>query len=256
MNLKEIEKKYKITADYHTHTVYSRVGPYFHGKGRIIDNVRAASEKGLSELAITDHGPSDFYGLDPKRIPEMRADIEEAQRAYPDVKIYLGVEADIVDSANGLDVAAGDFKDYDFVNAGYHYVPKCNMMGNFASFHAPISEKYKAKLREDNTKRIVKALTSNNIKILTHPGDKAYINEEEVAAACEKTGTLVEINARHKHPNADDLKIYAAYDVNFVISSDAHKPEHVGRYAESLELAFEAGIGIDRIVNVVERKDG
>ena len=256
MDIKELERKYRITADYHTHTVYSRVGPYFHGKGRIIDNVRAASERGLSELAITDHGPSDFYGLDPKRIPEMRADIEEAMKAYPDVKVYLGVEADIVDSANGLDVAAADFRDYDFVNAGYHYVPNCNMIGNFASFHAPISEKAKAKLREENTKRIVKALTNNKINILTHPGDKAYINEEEVAAACEKTGTLVEINARHKHPDAEDLKIYAAYDVKFVISSDAHKPEHVGRYAESLALAFEAGIGIERIVNIEERKDG
>ena len=256
MDIKEIERKYRITADYHTHTVYSKVGPYFHGKGRIIDNVCAASERGLSELAITDHGPTDFYGLDPKRIPEMRADIEEAMKAYPDVKVYLGVEADIVDSVNGLDVAAGDFKDYDFVNAGYHYVPNCNMIGNFASFHAPISEKAKEKLREENTKRIVKALTNNIINILTHPGDKAYINEEEVAAACEKTGTLVEINARHKHPNAEDLRIYAAYDVKFVISSDAHKPEHVGRYAESLALAFEAGISADRIINIEERKDG
>lgn len=227
-----------------------------HGKGRIIDNVRAASERGLRELAITDHGPSDFYGLDPKRIPEMRADIEEAMRAYPDVKVWLGVEADIVDSANGLDVAAADFADYDFVNAGYHYVPNCNMACNFASFHTPISQKAKEKLRKENTARIVKALENNKIKILTHPGDKAYINEEEVAAACERTGTLVEINARHKHPNADDLKIYKKYDVKFVISSDAHKPEYVGRYAESLALAFEAGIEVERIVNIEERKDG
>lgn len=256
MTVNEIKEKYRITGDYHTHTIYSRVGPYLHGKGRIIDNVRAASEKGLSEIAITDHGPSDFYGLDPKRIPEMRADIEEAMKAYPDVKVYLGVEADIVDSANGLDVAPEDFKDYDFVNAGYHYVPNCNMMGNFASFHVPVSGKAKEKLRADNTARIVRALTNNKIKILTHPGDKAFIDEEAVAAACEKSGTLVEINARHRHPNAADLRIYAAHDVKFIISSDAHKPENVGRYAESLALAFEAGITPDRIVNIEERKDG
>lgn len=251
MNLEDIKQLYKLTADYHTHTVYSRVGPYLHGKGRIIDNVRAASERGLRELAITDHGPSDFYGLDPKRIPEMRADIEAAMKEFPDVKVYLGVEADIVDSANGLDVASADFKDYDFVNAGYHYVPNCNMMANLASFHLPLSESAKARLREKNTERIVKALTNNNIKILTHPGDKAYIDEEAVAAACEQTGTLVEINARHRHPDVKDLRIYAAYDVKFVLSSDAHKPEHVGRYAESLALAFEAGIDAERIVNVI-----
>lgn len=221
-----------------------------HGKGRIIDNVRAASELGLREIAITDHGPSDFYGLDPKRIPEMRADIEEAITKFPDVKVWLGVEADIVDSANGLDVAAENFADYDFVNAGYHYVPGCNMMGNFLSFHVPCSETSKAKLRKENTARIVKALESNNIKILTHPGDKAFIDEETVAEVCERTGTLVEINARHRHPDVRDLAIYKKYDVRFVISSDAHRPEHVGRYAESLALAFAAGIDTDRIINI------
>ena len=256
MDLKEIEEKYIITGDYHTHTVYSRVGPYLHGKGRIIDNVRAASEKGLREIAITDHGPTDFYGLDLKRLPDMRADIEEAMRAYPDVKVYLGVEADIVDSENGLDVPVESVNDFDFINAGYHYVPNCHMMENFTSFHMPISAKKKEELRRANTARIVKALTSNKIKILTHPGDKAYIDEEIVAAACEKTGTLVEINARHRHPDAEDLRIYAAHDVKFIISSDAHKPADVGRYAASIALALDAGISIERIVNIEERKDG
>ena len=82
---------------------------------------------------------------------------------------------------------------------------------------------------------------------------KAFIDEHRIAKACEQTDTLVEINARHKHPNVDDLKIYAQYDVQFVISSDAHLPIHVGRYAESLALALEAGIDVDRIVNIERR---
>ncbi len=253
MTIQEIEEKYRITADYHTHSVYSRVGPYIHGKGTILENVKAAHEKGLSELAITDHGPADFYGLDPKLIPQMRADIEKAMKAYPDVKVYLGVEADIVDSENALDIVSSDFELFDFVNAGYHYVPSAHMMENFRSFHLPVSAKEKERLRKQNTLRILKALKNNKIKILTHPGDKAYIDEKLVAMACAETGTLVEINARHKHPNAEDLKIYAAQDVKFVISSDAHKPENVGRYARSLALAFKAGIDADRIVNIEER---
>ena len=39
-----------LNADYHTHTVFS------HGKGDVIDNARAAAEKGLKELGIADHG--------------------------------------------------------------------------------------------------------------------------------------------------------------------------------------------------------
>lgn len=253
MNTKEIESKYIITADYHTHSVYSRVGPYFHGKGSIMDNVRAAHEKGLKEVAITDHGPSDFYGLDLKLIPKMRAEIEEAMKAFPDVKVYLGVEADIVDSENALDVSRSEFAEFDFVNAGYHYVPGGNLIRNFLAFQGRGSAATVEELRYDNTQRIIKALTSNNIMILTHPGDKAYIDEEAVAKVCAETDTLVEINARHRHPNAEDLKIYVAHDVKFVISSDAHSPDKVGRYAKSLALAFAAGIDVSRIVNIEER---
>ena len=251
--LEELKKKYMLKFDYHTHTIYSRVGPYFHGKGRVIDNARAAAKRGLASLAITDHGPSDFYGLNLKKIPQIRREIAAAMHAFPKLKIYLGVEADIVDTPNGLDVSPEDFALFDFVNAGYHYVPKCHMIHNFVAFRAPWLKKLKEKLRFQNTERIIKALKSNDIKILTHPGDKAFIDEHAVAKACEETGTMVEINARHKHPDVRDLQIYKNYDIDFVISSDAHRPKHVGRYAESLALALEAGIDPARIVNIEKR---
>ena len=254
MDIKETANNYILTGDYHTHSVYSRVGPHRHGKGSIMDNVRAAHEKGLRELAITDHGPDNFFGLDIARIADMRADIKEAMEAYPDVKVYLGVEADIVDSENGLDVAERDFLLFDFVNAGYHYVHNCHMYANLFAYRAPIFSGQIERLRKQNTERIIKALTNNKIKILTHPGDKAYVDEEEIAACCAMTGTLVEINSRHSHPDADDLRIYAAHDVSFIISSDAHRPESVGVYLNSLEMALSAGIDPARIVNIEERK--
>lgn len=250
MDIQEIKQKYKLIFDYHTHTVYSRVGPYLHGKGRIIDNARAASKAGLKELAITDHGPTDFYGLSISNLPKMRKDIAKAEKKYPGLKVYLGVEADITDSPTGIDVGPEDFGKFDFVNAGYHYVPNCHMIANWLSFHIPFPKILRERLRRQNTARIVRALKSNNINILTHPGDKAFIDEHAVAKACEETGTLVEINARHRHPNKDDLQIYKTYDVSFVISSDAHKPKYVGRFAESMSLALEAGIDPSRIVNI------
>ena len=250
MSVEDLKNTYRLRYDHHTHTVYSRVGPYFHGKGRIIDNARAAAKRGLDSLAITDHGPSDFYGLSIKKLPDMRRDIAKAKLTFPKLKVYLGVEADIVDTKSGIDVKPEDFGRFDFVNAGYHYVPRCHMIHNWLSFHLPWPKLLRKRLRKQNTARIVKALKNNDINILTHPGDKAFIDEHAVAKACEETGTLVEINARHKHPDADDLRIYKQYDVNFVISSDAHRPKHVGRYAESLALALEAGIDPERIVNI------
>lgn len=254
MTIHELERKYKITGDFHTHTIYSKVGPYLHAKGTILSNVAAAARIGLREIAITDHGPLEFYGLSKKKLPKMREEIEAAARVYPSVKVYLGVEANIMDSPNGLDVTPDEFKDYDFVNAGYHYgVPKCGMIMNWISFHLFASPELKEKVTKRNTELVLRALRKNKIKILTHPGDKAFFDMEALANACEETGTLVEINARHKNPDAEDLKIFAKYNVKFIISSDAHKPNDVGRYRRSLALAFEAGIPASRIVNIEER---
>ena len=253
MDTETIRKTFRLIADYHTHTVYSRVGPYLHGKGTVLQNAAAASLRGLRELAITDHGPMDFYGLDLKKIPQIIDDIVKAMKRFPSVRIYLGVEADIVDTPNGLDVSKEDFALFDFVNAGYHYVPNCHMIQNWLAFRFPCPVKVKEKLRKQNTDRIIKALKSNNIRILTHPGDKAYIDTHAVAKACEETDTLVEINARHRHPDCDELKVFAEYDVRFVISSDAHRPEKVGRYVKSMALALSAGISPDRIVNIEKK---
>ena len=254
MTLAEIGKKYRLTADYHTHTVYSVVGPYKHGKGTIMENVEWAHNEGLAELAITDHGPKDFYGLDPKKIPKIRAEIAEAMERYPDVKVYLGVEADIMDSPNGLDVAPEEIADYDFINAGYHYIfPRAHMIANWISFNLPCPQSFKDKMSKINTELALRALHNNNIKILTHPGDKAYFDIDALAAACEETGTLVEINARHKRPNVDDIKQMAKHAVKFVIDSDAHTPDKVGRYVRSVELALAAGV-LDRVVNVHPRQ--
>ena len=253
LSIEEAKSKYRLIADWHTHTVHSKVGPYLHGKGTIKENALAAYDRGLSELAITDHGPSDLYGLDLGSVAAMRREIVEAEAEFPGLKILLGIEADITDSENGLDVTADEFSLFDFVNAGYHYVPKCRALANWAAFHLPLAAGAREALRAQNTARVIKALKSNDINILTHPGDKAFVDINAIAKACEETSTIVEINARHKHPNEEDLKIFASHDVKFAISSDAHKPGRVGSYAESLCLAISAGIDPERIVNIEQR---
>ena len=53
-----------LTADYHTHTVYS------HGKGKIIENALVAKEKGLKQIGISDHGfAHPAFGLTKRKIP-------------------------------------------------------------------------------------------------------------------------------------------------------------------------------------------
>ena len=106
----------KLTFDWHTHTVYS------HGKGTIEDNVKEARRKGLTSVAITDHGPGHIgYGFRRSRIPYMRAEIDAINRRYDDIRVYMSVEANIINSSGELDVKPEEFELYDFVIAGYHF---------------------------------------------------------------------------------------------------------------------------------------
>lgn len=104
-----------ITADYHSHTTYS------HGKGSVRDNARVANEKGLDHLAITDHAVRHpFIGVSRKQYAAIRADIDEVQKSFPDLKLLMGVEANILGEAGEIDVTDGDIEELDILIAGYH----------------------------------------------------------------------------------------------------------------------------------------
>lgn len=241
---------YRMKFDYHTHTIYSHGPVRPHGKGTIEQNVLVAVKKGLDAIAISEHGPGHLtYGLKMEKLPEMRAEIERLKKLYP-IEIYLSVEANIVNRDNYLDVKPEEYDLFDFVNAGYHYgVTDGYCMENWMYGHG-VRKGKKAKLIEKNTEMIVAALENNDIKILTHPGDKAPVDMDAIAKACEKTGTWMEISTHHAHLTPAEIEICQKYDVSFVISSDAHVPHRVGTFRPGIAKARIAGLDPDRIVNI------
>jgi putative hydrolase len=232
---------------------------YSHGKGDIEDNWLAAKAAGLETLGIADHGPGHIgFGLDPKKIPEMmqkaRAmNLRASKEGGPQVKI--GVEANIIDPDGQLDMSTEDLEQLDFVIAGYHFgtigrAPlKAGLMhaSGFVYSHTRLSS---ARQRDYNTMLVVKALENNKIDILSHPGAKADFDIEAIARACERYGTLMEINNRHGCLTVEGIRQAAKYDVRFSIGSDAHVPQDVGRCDEALARAVEAGLDLSRIVNL------
>lgn len=232
-----------MTFDYHTHTVFS------HGRGSIRDNVQEARSKGLEAIAISDHGPGHLtYGIKRSALPEMRNQIDELNKEFDDIDIYLSVEANILKTGNHLDVTKDEFKDYDFVIGGYHYgVTKGYCISNWLSNRGIMNFK---KLMVKNTDMTVKAIYENDLKILTHPGDKGPFDTMELAKACSDRGTWMEISTHHKNLTVEQIKIAAKTDVLFVISSDAHIPQRVGTFEGGLARAMEAGLDPERIVNI------
>ncbi len=257
-NKEEIIGRYRLKADYHTHTQYSRgLLFYIHGKGTVEENVEAALSHGLEAIGITDHGAGHLcYGMNLNHLSDMRRDVEASQQRHPEICVMLGIEANIINTKNGLDLP-NDKKDaFDYINAGYHHgVPRGNMILNpiYSLGHLPSGST--ERLRIFNTDMAVRALYENDIFILTHPGDKGPFDIRELARACEARGTRMEINNRHRHMTVDEIQQTMDYDISYVIDSDAHHPSEVGGFEHGLQRALEAGLDISRIVNVEKKEE-
>jgi len=222
-----------------------------------MENAAAAVKVGLSTLGISDHGPGHlFYGISMREISSMRKDIKEAKEAHPGLEILLGVEANIVNLSGNLDVSAEEQKLFDYVMAGYHYgafgEQAIKSVGIFlGSCLYNLTARSSVRVRNHNTDMVLATLYSNSIKVLTHPGDKAPFDMIEIIKACEKTGTWMEINCPHAALSTEDIKTAADYDVGFIIGSDAHAAKDVGLPDRALDRVFRAGLGPERIVNLI-----
>lgn len=248
-------EQYRLLYDLHTHTTFS------HGKGSIEDNVKAALSRGLKTVGISDHGPGHVtYGVKSRNIPVMRSEVELLKPRYPEIEILLGIEANIINQSGKLDVTGEELKQFDYLLAGYHY----GVFGenpifalgihaqNFVVsgiFHAGTKTQKKR-----NTELTVRAIYENEIKILTHPGDKGAFDIGEIARACADRGTLMEISTWHDWLTVDGIREAARTDVRFAISSDAHTPERIGDCQGAVDRIKKAGLDFERVVNlIVER---
>ncbi|WP_110953781.1 PHP domain-containing protein [Anaerosinus massiliensis] len=249
----------KLTADYHTHTKYS------HGVGTIEENVISALEKGLSCIAITEHGPAAPYGIQPSVYKHMRETVKILQDKYRGkVKILLGMEANIIDEKGNLDVEDWVLNDCDILLAGFHFdiVYSENLqkirqkLSRRQSIKAKLDESLYQEIVARNTVAMVQALQNYSIDIITHPGDQQPIDIVKIADAAIKQKAALEINNFHRRLNAVQLKMIENFSaVRFVINSDAHRPQDVGKITGALKILQEVNLDLNRIENLHTNDD-
>jgi putative hydrolase len=97
---------------------------------------------------------------------------------------------------------------------------------------------------------VINAIESNDLFIVTHPGDKGDVYIEEVAKVAAKHNTLLEINSHHGYLNSEQLKKIKNTGVEFVIGSDAHSPNNIGNFDKAIKIAKEADLDFSLIKNI------
>ena len=235
-----------ITADYHTHTVYS------HGTGSVEENVLSAIEKGLCEIGISDHGFRQIaHGISKKGYLKQANEIRRLNEKYKNIRILTSVEANIVGTDGSIDMKQEWVSKLDYLIAGFHRTAVPWRVKDLIDlqFTALISPR---KARRNMTDADVAAINTNGLMLITHPGEYIAVDIKRVAEAAASRNVLIEIN--NKHPmSKQNLLIAKETGCRFILSSEAHRPEDVGKVDRAYDAALSAGIECDRIINL--RKD-
>jgi len=217
----------------HTHTLASG-----HAYSTINELARAAAEVGLRGLAITDHGPGLPGGPHRFHFCAMRF----VPRTIAGVRIFRGVEANILDDQGRLDLEPDVLEQLDFVMAGLH--EDCGFCGQDI---------------ERNTRAILAAMENPRVKCISHPGNVVFpARYEEIVMGALATQTALEINnsslmsVSRKGSNANCAEIAALcarIGAPVMIGSDAHICQGVGVFEDALKLLAEAGMPEGQVIN-------
>lgn len=240
-----------ILGDYHTHTKYSRHG---HGKSTILENASVAANKGLKQIAVTDHGFNHmFFGVKRREIPEIKEEIMTA-REVSGVDILLGVEANLISLNGDIDLKEEDYENLDIILMGHHKVVRYNSfkdslkLGCSNILGSPFSPS-KDRINR-NTTAFLKALDKHPIDIITHLNYGCPTDTLAVARMAKQKGVFIELNGKRICFTDKEMDILASEGVKFIINSDAHTKEQVGEVNRAINLIFRLGIPQSLIVNL------
>lgn len=239
-----------LFGDYHMHTKFS------HGKGTVEENARTAREMGLKQIAITDHGLGHIaFGLRKCKLPHLAREIKEASEKYG-IKIYKGVEANIIGLDGQIDIPLDYMDSFDIILCGFHKFVWPNTVNDFFNFFLPnffldlFNIQSSSKRVELNTAAIINNIKRFPVDVLTHINYGLKVDCRRVAKACAEHGTFIEINGKRTSYTDAEMMDMLDTGVKFIINSDAHSPSRVGDVRICLELIKRVNIPRERIVNL------
>jgi DNA polymerase (family 10) len=217
----------------HCHTTYS------DGSNSVAELAEACRTLGYAWLGITDHSVAAAYagGLSAERVAQQHAEIDAWNRASADLRIFKGVEADIL--ADGrLDYGPDLLGRFDFVIGSVH-----------SRFDLDV---------ETMTARVLRALDDPHLTILGHPTGRLLLTRDpypvdmhRVIARAAERGVAIEINADPQRLDLDWRLCREARDAGVAISigPDAHSLAGLANVDVGIGIARKGWLRAEDILN-------
>lgn len=228
----------QLRGTFHCHTTAS------DGRSSLEEMAAAAADLGLEYLGVADHSKSSFQarGLDERRLLAQVAKIRALERERGDIRLFAGVECDILRDG-GLDFADAVLAQLDYVVASVH-----------VALHLAEAEM---------TERIVRAVANPLVTMLGHPTGRLLLSREgsalnvpAVIEACAATGTWIELNANPKRLDLDWRWWPLARDrgVKCVINPDAHHVSGLAHLRFGVGIARKGWLARQDVINCLPAK--
>jgi putative hydrolase len=221
----------RIAIDTHTHTVASG-----HAYSTVYELALGARRRRLDGFVLTDHGPGIEGGTHPYHFGNMKV----LPRRMRGVRLYRGIESNILDLEGSLDLADDLLLQLDFAYAGLHEI--C----------------FPSRGEAENTRALVAALRNPFVDAISHPGNPRFpVDMEAVVLAAKECGKAIEINNSSFKIRKGSLdrcgefaRLCARTGTLVVLGSDAHYWEDVGKLAQAIALIKEARVPRELVINL------
>ncbi|MBB6451738.1 histidinol-phosphatase (PHP family) [Salirhabdus euzebyi] len=264
-----------MLTDYHVHMIETGEFSVTYLK----EYLRAAKEKGIEELGISEHAyffweTKDIISnpwIDNRRglhFKDYFALFEEAEKH--DLKVKMGIEMDYTPGKEKEMEAFINRYPFDYVIGSVHWIGDWGIDLQIYRDEYEKRDIYEA--YEQYFDQIVTLAESklfdfvghiDLIKIFSYkPDDQSFVEKQydRAVEALAKSGTSIEIStAGLRKPVGemypDPVLLQKCYDagVGIVLCSDAHAPKHIG-YAYDQSLAFAKSVGYKEIQTFTKRE--
>jgi DNA polymerase (family 10) len=237
-DLDELVSATDLAGAVHCHTTYS------DGRHSVEEMARAADQRGLRYLTITDHSPTAAYagGLNVDRLHEQWDEIARVQERVT-VRLLRGTESDIL-ADGSLDYPDSVLERFDVI---------------IASIHARYRMDAKAM-----TARLVRAMRLPVFKIWGHALGRLILRREPIACdveavldAAAASRAAVEISGDPYRLDLPPAWLPAARrrGIRFVISTDAHAVADLDNVSYGVAMARRGGVKRSEVLNALPADD-
>jgi DNA polymerase (family 10) len=238
--LPKLVEQAEIRGDLHMHTTAT------DGRATLEEMAEAARALRYEYIAITDHSKAIAmsFGLDEKRVVEFAGTVRKInETGNLGIKVLSGLECDIMKEGE-MDIAWDALAELDIV---------------IGSVHSHMSLEPEAM-----TDRLLRALECPHLKALGHPTGRLLLHRDpftfdfdRVISEAVRRGVWLEVNSSPERLDlsANHVRTARAKGAKFIVSTDAHHPNHLLNMRYGVLTARRGGLAAGDIVNTYSAAD-